>query len=186
VRAFWRNCCQLLRSVTSKRCVATAFLALGFVLFSPAQPGAAAHPTPDGPRGQCLSLHSRILGRQVAYCILRPPSYDVDKTRRYPVLYYFHGLGDNEQMFLHSDGWNRIEDLWDGHQIGEFLIVTPAAGSTFYINSLDGRVRYDDFLLQEFLPYIENHYRIRAGRANHGVAGFSMGGYGALRTYSHP
>jgi S-formylglutathione hydrolase FrmB len=132
-------------------------------------------------RGECLSTRSRILGGPVGYCVLLPPAYDTDKTRRFPVLYYLHGLGDNEQMFLRSGGWSMIQDLWGRHELGEFIIVTPAAGSSFYLNSHDGRYRYEDFLLQEFLPLIEGRYRIRAARASRGIAGISMGGYGALR-----
>jgi S-formylglutathione hydrolase FrmB len=132
-------------------------------------------------RGECLSTRSRILGGPVGYCVLLPPAYDTDKTRRFPVLYYLHGLGDNEQMFLRSGGWSMIQDLWGRHELGEFIIVTPAAGASFYLNSRDGQYRYEDFLLQEFLPLIEGRYRIRAARATRGIAGISMGGYGALR-----
>src|SRR3990172_2567223 len=116
-------------------------------------------------RGECVSMRSRILGDPVAYCALLPPSYDTQKTRRYPVLYFLHGLGDNEQMFLRSGGWSLVQDLWERRQLGEFLIVTPAGGSSFFINSRDGRHRYEDFFLREFLPAIENRYRVRAGRA---------------------
>ena len=97
------------------------------------------------------------------------------------MLYYLHGLGDNEQMFLRSGGWSMIQDLWERRELGEFIIVTPAAGSSFYLNSRDGQYRYEDFLLQEFLPFIEGRYRVRAGRTSRGLAGISMGGYGALR-----
>src|SRR5246127_4819824 len=138
-------------------------------------------------RAECQSVKSKILARSVAYCALLPPSYDAEKTRRYPVLYFLHGLGDNEQMFLHSGGWNLVEDLWEQHQLGEFLIVTPAAGASFYINSHDGKERYEDFVLREFMPAIEARYRIQAARATRGIAGFSMGGYGALRlAFLHP
>jgi len=138
-------------------------------------------------RAECRSLDSRTLGHKVAYCILLPPSYEAEKTRRYPVLYFLHGLGDDEQMFLHSGGFNLVADLWEQHQLGEFLIVTPAAGSSFYINSRDGARRYEDFFLREFLPMIEKRYRTRAGRAFRGVGGISMGGYGALHlAFRHP
>jgi S-formylglutathione hydrolase FrmB len=71
--------------------------------------------------------------------------------------------------------------------LGEFIIVTPRAGSSFYLNSRDGQYRYEDFLLREFVPLIESRYRVRAGRAFRGVAGISMGGYGALRlAFRHP
>jgi S-formylglutathione hydrolase FrmB len=132
-------------------------------------------------RAECRSVPSKILRRSVPYCVLLPPSYDSGKTQRYPVLYFLHGLGENEQLLLNSGGWDLIQDLWDQKRIGEFLIATPAADRSFYINSHDGRVRYEDFFMKEFLPFIESHYRIRADRAHRGVSGVSMGGYGVLR-----
>jgi S-formylglutathione hydrolase FrmB len=138
-------------------------------------------------RAECLSASSKILGRPVAYCVLLPPSYDTEKARRYPILYLLHGLGDNEQMLIHSGGFNLVQDLWERHQLGDFLIVTPDGGSSFYINSRDGRLRYEDFFLQEFLPQIEKRYRAQSGRASRGIAGISMGGYGALHIgFRHP
>jgi S-formylglutathione hydrolase FrmB len=138
-------------------------------------------------RVECNSLPSKILAHPVNYCVILPPSYDADKTRKYPVLYFFHGLGDNEQMFIHAGGFNLVEDLWEHGQLGEFLIATPNAGGSFYINSRDGALRYEDFLVQEFLPGIESRYRTRAGRANRAVSGVSMGGYGALHlAFRHP
>jgi S-formylglutathione hydrolase FrmB len=138
-------------------------------------------------RIECNAIPSKILAHPVNYCVVLPPSYDTDKLRKYPVLYFFHGLGDDEQMFIHGGAFNLLQDLWERGQIGEFLVVTPSAGATFYINSRDGKVRYEDFLLQEFLPAIESRYRTRPGRANHAVAGVSMGGYGALHlAFGHP
>jgi S-formylglutathione hydrolase FrmB len=138
-------------------------------------------------RAECISISSKILRRPVPYCILLPPSYDARKTRRYPILYLLHGLGDNEQMLIHSGGINLVEDLWEQHQLGEFLIVTPAAGASFYINSRDGRDRYEDFFLREFIPGVEKRYRAESSRKSRGIAGISMGGYGALHiAFRHP
>jgi S-formylglutathione hydrolase FrmB len=138
-------------------------------------------------RVECNSMPSKILGHPVPYCVLLPPGYDADKSRRFPILYFLHGLGDDEQMFVHTGGWNLVEDLWEKQQLTEFLIVTPAAGATFYINSHDGKVRYEDFLVQEFLPGIEKRFRVRPGRASRAVSGASMGGYGALHlAFRHP
>ena len=131
-------------------------------------------------RAECSSAPSTILHRAVPYCVLLPPSYDADKARRYPVVYFLHGIGENEQALLNSGGWDLIQDLWDQKQIGEFVIAAPAGDRTFFINSENGKVRYQDFLMREFLPYIEKRYRIEPGRRSRGVAGISMGGYGAL------
>jgi S-formylglutathione hydrolase FrmB len=138
-------------------------------------------------RAECVSLPSKILARTVPYCVLLPPSYDAEKTRRYPILYLLHGLGDNEEMLVHSGGMNLVEDMWEQHQLGEFLIVTPAGGASFYINSRDGKRRYEDFFLEEFMPGVEKRYRAQAGRGTRGLAGISMGGYGALHiAFRHP
>lgn len=167
-----------------------AFIAMG--LFALALPAHAAPPRAQAAQiadaqGECLSVSSRILGRSVPYCVILPPGYRQNSARRYPVLYYLHGLGDNEQMFLHSGGFDLIQDLWDRHEIGDFILVTPSGYASFFMNSHDGRFRYDDFFLQEFMPWIESHYRIAAGRGSRGIGGISMGGYGALRVaFLHP
>src|SRR5271154_6804606 len=132
-------------------------------------------------RAECRSAPSKILGHPVAYCVILPSDYDADKSSSYPVVYFLHGLGGNEQLLLNSGGMNMIQDLRDQKRIGEFLIVAPDAGRSFYINSRDGKVRYEDFFIREFLPYIESHYRIRAEKKSRGITGVSMGGYGALR-----
>jgi len=142
-------------------------------------------------RADCNALESRILGQTVHYCVMLPPNYDTAtggrSPRRYPVLYFLHGLGDNEQSFLKSGGWQLIEDLRQQGQISDFLIVAPEGRSSFYINSADGRVRYSDFFIREFIPYIEAHYSIRRERAARAISGVSMGGYGALRfAFAHP
>ena len=131
-------------------------------------------------RAESRAVQSKILGRSVRYTVLLPPSYDAQTSRRFPVLYFLHGLGDNEQSLLNG-GWELVEPLQDSGQISEFLIVTPDGGRSFYINSRDGRERYEDFFIQEFIPAIEQRYRTLAMRSGRGISGVSMGGYGALR-----
>ena len=142
-------------------------------------------------RIDCSSVDSHILKRPVRYCAQVPGSYDrkdaSGQLPRFPVLYYLHGLGDNEQSFSRSGGWTLIEDLREHGKIGDFLIVAPEGRSSFYINSADGREHYSDFFLREFLPFIEKKYRVSPGRENRAVTGISMGGYGALRfAFAYP
>jgi S-formylglutathione hydrolase FrmB len=143
--------------------------------------GIAAQPAHAAGRAECSTIKSRVLGHPVRYCALLPDNYDADKTRRYPVLYYLHGLGENQASLVNSGGWNIVENLRETHKIGDFLIVTPDGDRTFYINSRDGKVRYEDFFIREFIPAIEAKYRAERSRASRGISGASMGGYGALR-----
>lgn len=147
----------------------------------------SASPVFGSGRVECNALPSEILARNVPYCVVLPASFDADKTKHFPILYELHGLGDNEQFFVHSGLWNLVEDLHERGELKDFLIATPAGGATFYINSKDGKVRYEDFLLQEFFPFIERHYRVAPGRANRAISGVSMGGFGALHlAFRHP
>src|SRR3954464_13350866 len=140
-------------------------------------------------RAECGTLTSKVLHRPVRYCALLPPSFDdpASKQRKYPILYYLHGRGDNEQTLINTGSWSLIEDLRKQKKIGDFVVVTPQGGNSFYVNSANGKERYSDFFLHEFMPYIEAKYRIERTRESRGLAGFSMGGYGALRfAFAYP
>lgn len=132
-------------------------------------------------RVECGSVKSKYMLDQVAYCALLPPSYDSQPTKKFPVLYFLHGLGGDQTFLVISGGWNLIEDAQEQKQITEFVVVTPQADNTFYINSKDGRAHYEDFFIRDFIPQIEKHFRLLGTRAGRAIAGVSMGGYGALR-----
>jgi S-formylglutathione hydrolase FrmB len=149
----------------------------------------AAIPALAQGRAECGTLTSKILHRPVHYCALLPPSFDdpASKRRKYPILYYLHGRGDNEQTLINTGSWSLVEDLRKQKKLGEFVIVTPQGGNSFYVNSADGKERYSDFFLHEFMPYIEDKYRIERTRQSRGLDGMSMGGYGALRlAFAYP
>jgi S-formylglutathione hydrolase FrmB len=142
-------------------------------------------------RIDCSAIQSAVLKQTVHYCVLLPPGYDSKRSksvnRRYPVLYFLHGLGDDEQTLFRTGGWTMIDDLRQEYKIGEFLIVAPEGKRSFYINSADGKVLYADFFLHEFIPQIESKYHIRSGREGRAISGLSMGGYGALHfAFAHP
>src|ERR1700756_2603945 len=131
-------------------------------------------------RIDCSSLNSQILKRPVRYCVDLPAGYELSDANgglaRYPVLFFLHGLGDNEQTLFNTGGWTLIDDLRNQHKMGDFLIVAPEGKRSFYINSADGSVRYNDFFLKEFLPHIESKYQVRPGRSGRAISGISMGG----------
>jgi S-formylglutathione hydrolase FrmB len=150
------------------------------VIFFAVLLSATPQPNAQG-RAECSVIKSEILARNVRYCAFLPASFDQDKSKKFPVLYYLHGLGDNEQSLLNLGGWDLIEELRRQGKIGEFVVLAPSGGHTFFINSVDGKVRYEDFLLKEFMPQMEKKYRGEGTRATRGITGISMGGYGALR-----
>lgn len=142
-------------------------------------------------RIDCSAINSHVLKQMVHYCVYLPSGYDagaaLHPAKRYPVLYFLHGLGDNERTLFNSGGWTMLDDLRNRHELGDFLIVAPEGKRSFYINSSDGKFPYSDFFLREFMPYIEGRYRIKPGRTGRAISGISMGGYGAIRfAFAHP
>jgi len=132
-------------------------------------------------RIDCNALNSKILHQVVHYCVLLPDEYDAETKTRFPVLYFLHGLGENEQTLFKTGGWSLVQDLQQQKKISPFLIVTPEAKASFYVNSANGQVLYSDFFLREFIPFIEKSFRVREGRQWRAISGISMGGFGALR-----
>jgi S-formylglutathione hydrolase FrmB len=134
-----------------------------------------------------LKINSKILGKEVRYSLYLPPDYATSE-RSYPVVYLLHGYTDDDTGWLQYGEINRLADgaIASG-TIPPMVIAMPDGGVSWYVNSADGKVRYEDFLVQEFMPLIEKMYRIKASKRFRGIAGLSMGGYGSmLMALHHP
>src|ERR1041384_6313682 len=128
---------------------------------------------------QCDAVPSKILDHPVDYCVDLPADY-ASSSRRYPVLYFLHGLFENDHRWIDRGGKENFDRLTADGTIGQFIVVLPNGGESFYINSEDGKDRYEDFFVQELVPFIDHHYRTIDTKEARGISGLSMGGYGAL------
>ena len=153
-------------------------------------------PAPAAAQGRILvdTIRSRsIAGNAIGdtpnreVFVYTPPSYDRTPTRRYPVLYLLHGFTSQPREWLDGsyqglDLQQTMDSLWRV-DAGEFLVVMPnadnAMGGGFYVNSA-AFGKWEDFVSQELVQYIDARYRTRTDRASRGLAGQSMGGFGAL------
>jgi S-formylglutathione hydrolase len=115
-----------------------------------------------------------------------PPSYAADQTRRYPVVYLLHGYGGRNDTF--NGRLARLPESADrlgaAQGFSELIVVTPNAFSlhkgSMYSNSVTTG-DWESFVAQDLVTYIDGHYRTIARRMSRGLAGHSMGGYGAVR-----
>jgi len=126
------------------------------------------------------TVKSAILGKEVKYTVYLPGDYDYSQ-RTYPVVYLLHGYTDDNTGWLQFGEINRYADkgIADG-TIPPMIIIMPNGDSSWYINSFDGKEKYEDFFIKEFMPAVEKSYRIKAEKKYRGIAGLSMGGYGTL------
>ena len=125
-------------------------------------------------------IKSAILNKEVHYSIFLPSDYYTSE-RAYPVTYLLHGHGDADDGWIQFGEVNRLaDDAIKAGKIPPMIIVTPDGFTSFYINTADGKLNYEDFFIKELIPHIEKIYKVKAERKYRGIAGLSMGGYGAL------
>jgi S-formylglutathione hydrolase FrmB len=127
------------------------------------------------------AFQSKLLGREIRYGIYLPPSYAASPAKKYPILYFLHGLFEDETRWSSRGGTDQIMDrmIAEG-KIGEFIVAIPNGATSFWVNTRDGKEKWEDMLVMEFIPMIESNFRVNASRAGRAISGTSMGGYGAL------
>jgi len=116
--------------------------------------------------------------------VFLPPSYARETSRRYPVVYALHGYS------IGAEQWSKeihvpqtIEGAFaQGAQ--EMIVVLPDSktlhnGSMYSSSVTTGD--FEKFIAHDVVAYIDAHYRTLANRMSRGLAGHSMGGYGATR-----
>jgi len=136
---------------------------------------------------ESLKIKSAILGKEVEFSLYLPPDYQ-QSERRYPVLYLLHGFTDDETGWVQFGEVKAIADksIADG-ELTPTIIVMPDAGVSWYTNSADGKVKYEDFFVKEFIPFVDANYKTRATKQYRAVAGLSMGGMGTfIMAMKHP
>ena len=115
-----------------------------------------------------------------------PPSYAGDQTRRHPVVYLLHGYGGRDDTFTErlANLAESSDKLAAAQGFSSAIVVTPSAFSlhkgSMYSNS-PTTGDWERFIAEDLVAYIDGHYRTLANRMSRGLAGHSMGGYGALR-----
>ena len=130
---------------------------------------------------QIGSYYSQALGREQPFAYLLPPGYDPTTTKRYPLLVMLHGLNGNS---LDWTTHTRIERYVAEE---ELVVAFPDGGNGWYTNAFDGSGRYEDDLLQDFLPHLQATFPLLIPGKDWCIGGLSMGGYGAIKlALKHP
>lgn len=131
---------------------------------------------------ETLTVKSGILKQERSYAIYLPEGYEAS-SRSYPVLYLLHGYSDNHTGWVQFGEVQHIADMAiAAAEATPMIIVMPDADTTRpgYTNSVDGKHNYENFFFEEFMPHIENTYRIRKDKRYRAIAGLSMGGGGSF------
>jgi S-formylglutathione hydrolase FrmB len=143
---------------------------------------------------------SDALGVRKHLVVYLPPSYERDATRRFPVVYYLHGLSGTETDWISKGSIDVAADSLFGAGHPQMIIVMPDGDDGWYTTWVDQvayrtcadtlhaespdrycvqHERYDEYVAHDVVGYVDAHYRTLPDRAHRGIGGLSMGGYGA-------
>jgi S-formylglutathione hydrolase len=176
-----------------------ALLALSLIIFSSlaaAQEGQLVREKVHG-----VALEKTVTGETAdrSVSVYLPPSYATSPDRRYPVIYLLHGIMDTDGTWIFP--WTKSGDPWQTIQgvmnrgisegrFGEMIVVMPDEktkwGGSFYSNSsVTGN--WEDFTVDDLVKFVDGKYRTLTQAKSRGIAGHSMGGYGAIKLgMKHP
>ena len=132
--------------------------------------------------------HSSALSDDIRYNVYLPEGYD-GSGERYPSVYLLHGRGgrvEDWREFLPD-----LDDLIDSGAVPPLIAIMPDAPwgrrAGFYVDSLFTGHAIEAAFTRDLISHIDDSLRTIAGRRSRAVAGYSMGGAGAVRFVSaHP
>ena len=157
--------------------------------------GGGVAPRPQGGPGtiERITVHGKSLEGNLEgdspdrdVTVYLPPGYASDQSRRFPVVYLLHGYGGREDTFT-----TRLASLQESGDrlavaqgFSSAIVVTPSAytlhkGSMYSNSPTTGD--WERFIAEDLVAYMDNNYRTLPSRLSRGLAGHSMGGYGALK-----
>lgn len=121
---------------------------------------------------------SKLVGGEVSYLVYLPPDYASTSERRYPVVYWLHGLGGTQRSAARFVSHLDIA-IRTGRGPSMIVILVNGMRDAFYCDSPDGRWPIESVIIKELIPHVDSTYRTIADRASRAVEGYSMGGFGA-------
>jgi enterochelin esterase-like enzyme len=134
------------------------------------------------------NLEGEAVDRDVI--VFLPPSYAREKSRRYPVVYALHGYSIGADQWTHEIHVPQTIEGAFAQGAREMIVVLPDSKTAYNGSMYSSSVTSGDFerfIAHDLVGYIDAHYRTIPERLSRGLAGHSMGGYGATRIgFKHP
>ncbi|RDU38257.1 hypothetical protein DRW41_01415 [Neobacillus piezotolerans] len=146
---------------------------------------AANYETPHKGTVHLRTFVSETLGKDhsqtektLSYNIYLPNGYHAAEVEKYPVIYLLHGSGGTASSW--DRYWPILDKMIDDKVIGPVIAVAPITGNSYWVDSAKyGAV--ETSVVNDLIREIDTNFNTIASREGRGLAGYSMGGYGALR-----
>lgn len=122
-------------------------------------------------------------------CMVYTPAGYKQSEQPLPVLYLLHGGGDNDQMWEYVGKMSHtLDNLWAEGKAEKFVVVMM--NGMLRANGWVGSpvdTAFEQMLIQDCIPFIEENYRVKTDKWNRAIAGLSMGAYMTCDiSFAHP
>ncbi|HXG01432.1 MAG TPA: alpha/beta hydrolase-fold protein, partial [Bacteroidota bacterium] len=98
------------------------------------------------------SIASRAVGKTMKFLVVLPRHYH-HSDERHPTIYLLHGFGgDRTDWVFRTDLVRYAADY-------RFMFVCPDGHNSWYTNTPDGKLRYEQYILDELIPYVQRKYK---------------------------
>lgn len=122
-----------------------------------------------------LKVFSPSMDKMIKTVVIIPDSY-FENNNNYHTVYLLHGYGGDYASYIEN-----IPELEYYADKLDFIIICPDGGNYWYFDSpVNKEVRYETFVSQELVSYVDSSYRSIAKKNSRAITGLSMGGHGAL------
>ena len=126
------------------------------------------------------TFKSQTVRQPVSYLLYLPPDYENAKDRRYPVVYWLHGIGGSQQGAPRM-AQRLTKAIKEGKSPPMIVVYVNGMVRSGYVDTANGKWPVETVTIKELIPHIDETYRTIAGREGRCVEGFSMGGSGAAK-----
>jgi len=171
-------------------------VALAASTVAPARAGPSFGPPRPGAVGATFIPAATLGDARRSVLVYLPPSYDRPEARdrRYPLVVFLHGgPGANTDFEAKGHIGALLDRLIARQAIPEIIALFPDGhgrgrlGRSLYVNSADGHVRMEDFLVHDLEAWADSTWRTRADAGQRALVGISDGGGAALNlAFKHP
>lgn len=125
---------------------------------------------------------SRGPGTTASYRLYLPPNYETDLARRYPVIYFTHGMRVDSKRPIAAGYVARIDRaIRSGVMPPVVVVIIQGLNRAWWVDSKDGKIPMESVVMRDLIPHIDTTYRTIASREGRAIEGHSMGGDRALR-----
>jgi endo-1,4-beta-xylanase len=137
-------------------------------------------PPVEGPNLHYKTFDSKTAGEKVSYLVYLPPDYEAAVEKRYPVVYWLHGIGGSQEG-VPAMAQRLTKAIGDGKTPAMIVVYVNGMIRSSYVDSADGKIPVETVTIKELIPHVDATYRTIASREGRMVEGFSMGGGGAAK-----